>query len=281
LWVGSHNWTARALTGVNIEASLSVRLSRDAQLYGNAVEFLEAIRSNCERFDPNAVPYYKWLQGMDPEEEIWVLELHGSPSILTANGKLTVFGKTEEDYRNLKSVDKNIVISLLDDVTGGEFLFEAAITDTGRLAGAGVTLDARLYAQHDGSPRPRLQGPAAPPQPVLSSSSSWATVALVDELIGASFEIPPTQRWMPVEDEPVRKRVTHEFRNWFQSPDKPLVERAVPRSVFEGRESVKGESAPMLVSEPKLLRRKIVRAKRRGGQPFTLKKGRNDRGEDR
>ena len=60
--------------------------------------------------------------------------------MLATNGKLTVFGKTEEDYKNLKSVDKNIVISLLDDASGTEFLFEAAITDTGRLKRAGVTL---------------------------------------------------------------------------------------------------------------------------------------------
>jgi hypothetical protein len=281
LWVGSHNWTARALTGVNIEASLSVRLSPDAGLHGNAVEFLEAIRSNCEPFDPKAVPYYKWLQGMEVEEEIWVLEICGSPSILTANGKLTVFGRTEEDYRNLKSVDKNIVISLHDDTTGAEFLFEASISDTGRLAGAGVTLDARLYAQHDGSPRPRLKGPTVPPRSVFSSSSSWATVALIEELIGASFEIPPTQRWIPAEDEPTQKLVMHEFRNWFQNPDKQLVERAVPRSVYEGRESETGEAAPRLIPEPKLLRRKIVRAKRQGGQHFTLRKGPNGRDKDR
>ena len=281
LWVGSHNWTARALTGVNIEASLSVRLNRDSALYGNAVDFLEAIRSNCERFDPNAVPYYKWLQGMDPEEEIWVLELRGSPSILTTNSKLTVFGRTEEDYKNLKNVDKYIVISLHDDATGAEFLFEATINDTGRLGGAGVTMDARLYAQHDGSPRPQVKGPAVPPQGVFSSSSSWATVAVGEELFGASLELPPAQRWITVVDEPMRERVVHEFRNWFQNPDKPLVERAVPRSVFEGHESLAGEAAPMLVSEPRLLRKKVVRAKRRSGQPFTLKKGRNGRSEHR
>ena len=100
--------------------------------------------------------------------------------------------------------------------------------------------------------------------------------------MGASFEIPPTQRWMAADDEPERKRVVYEFRSWFQNPDKPLVERAVPRSVFEGHQALAGEdAAPMLVSAPKLLRKKIVRAKRRSGQQFTLRKGRNGRGEER
>jgi len=144
---------------VEADHALTIPVSGDSELHNEAAEFLVAIRSNCERFDPNAVPYYKWLQGMDTEEEIWVLELRGSPSALGANGKLTVFGRSEEDYRNLKSVDKNIVVSLLDEVAGGEFLYEAAITDTGRLSGAGVTFASRLYARQDGSPRPQLKGP--------------------------------------------------------------------------------------------------------------------------
>src|SRR5207237_3239871 len=130
-------------------------------------------------------------QGMDPEEEIWVVELRGSPSILTGSKKLTIFGKTEEDYRNMKSVDKSIVISLQDDSTGAELLFEAAITDTGRLARSGVTLGPRLYAEHDGSSRPQLNGPIAPPHSATRRSSSWATVELIEELLGASFETPP------------------------------------------------------------------------------------------
>jgi HKD family nuclease len=75
LWVGSHNWTARALTGVNIEASLRVRLSSDSKLYADAAAFLDAIRANCVPFDVTAVNYYKWLQQSDQEEEIWVVEL--------------------------------------------------------------------------------------------------------------------------------------------------------------------------------------------------------------
>jgi hypothetical protein len=280
LWIGSHNWTARALTGVNIEASLRVRLNRGAELYANSVEFLSAIRSNCERFDPDAVPYYKWLQGMADEETIWVLELRGSPAVLTGNGKLTVFGRTEEDYRNLKSVDTSIVISLLDETDRKEYLFEASVNDTGRLQAAGVSMDARLYAQHDGSSRPQVKGPIVPPPAVLRTSSSWATVAVGEELIGEAFEIPPTQRWMPAGDEPVHQRRGHQFRNWYQNPDKPLIERAVPRSVFESRETLQLDGhAPLMISPPRLLNKKVVRAKRRNGQQFTLRKSRDGRKE--
>jgi hypothetical protein len=112
LWVGSHNWTARALTGVNIEASLRVNVTTASSLYISAVDFLQAIRARREPFDVNAVSYYKWLQQADQEEEVWVLDLRGTRSAIDTERKLTVFGKTEEDYRNLRSVDKNIVVSL-------------------------------------------------------------------------------------------------------------------------------------------------------------------------
>ena len=68
LWVGSHNWTARALTGVNIEGSLVIRLQRDAELYVRVAEFLDDVRHRCQAFDAAATDYYKWLQGLDADE---------------------------------------------------------------------------------------------------------------------------------------------------------------------------------------------------------------------
>ncbi len=290
LWVGSHNWTARALTGVNVEASLRVTLNRDAELYGSSATFLDQVRLKCEPFDPNAVDYYKWLQGIPPEEPILVLELRGSRALLDAHRRLTVFGRSQEDYKNLKNVDKNIVVSLLDDEGAIEVLYEATISDTGHLTGAGVEFDSRVYAAHDGSPRPEIKGPALPPADVLSAASSWATVTLLDELFGATYELPPAQPWAPADVEESNLSVPPEFRNWFARPDRPLVQRAVPRALFERRDFMESESAgmldansPLMLSEssevsrrstPRVLRRKAVRAKRRSGELFTLSKKR-------
>lgn len=275
LWVGSHNWTARALTGVNIEASLRVRLTSESKLYEDAADFLNAIRANCVPFDVTAVNYYKWLQQSDQEEEIWVVELRGTRSLLDAERKLTIFGKSDQDYRSLKIVDKNIVISLLDEPSGQEILYEAAIGDTGRSPKQrGVTLNARLYAAHDGSPRPQLQGPKVPDTPVVNAATSWATVDIVDELFGATYEIPPRERWITTADTGY-DRVPQAFRKWFPNPSKPLVQRAVSRAEFEGAVSeVDLGDRPRALLEAgasRLLRKKVVRAKRRDGQTFSLR----------
>jgi hypothetical protein len=271
LWVGSHNWTARALTGVNIEASIRARVETGSRLYIESAGFLESIRSQCERFDPNAVDYYKWLQGRSAEEEIWVLELRGQASLLDTSRKLTVFGRTDADYQNLKQVDQNVVVSILDDSSGREVLYEASINDTGRLGAAGVDFDTRIYAAHDGSPLPQLKGPAKPPTEVLRSSTSWATVTLVDQLYGESFEVPPPQRWLPAGSNDSETMMPPELRRWFTDPNRPLVQRPLPRSAFERRELLPDDKERRI---PKLIRRKVVRAKRRSGEPFTLlKKG--------
>jgi hypothetical protein len=274
LWVGSHNWTARALTGVNIEASLRLLLEQGSAVYISAAKFLDDVRLRCVPFDLTAVDYYKWLQGLAFEEPIWVLGLRGSRSMLDSRQKLTVFGKTEEDYRNLKSVDKNIVVSLLDESAGQEFLFEATVSDTGHLSGAGVDFDSRLYAAHDGSLRPQLRGPEVPPPSVRSASRSWATIGLIEELIGATFELPPTERWVVGEEDAAGLRLSAELRTWFPRPDRPLVMKPVPRDVFEGRHPAEHDAALMLRAGPTLIRRKLVRAKRLSGQHFSLTKRR-------
>lgn len=282
LWVGSHNWTARALTGVNIEASLRVRLTPESKLYADAAGFLDAIRANCVPFDVTAVNYYKWLQQSDQEEENWVVELRGDRSLLDNERKLTIFGRSDEDYRSLRSVDKNIVISLLDEPSGQEILYEAAIGDTGRRpTQRGVTLDARLYAAHDGAPRPKLQGPKIPDPPVVNAATSWATVDIVDELFGATFEIPPRDRWVS-EDTQRETRIPPELRKWFPNPSRPLVRRAVSRAEFEGAVSDLPEKSSALLEAggARLLRKKVVRAKRRDGQAFSLRnKRRSEEGE--
>jgi len=280
LWVGSHNWTARALTGVNIEASLRLRATPSCQVVASAAEFLDDIRLACEPFDPTADDYYKWLQGAELEEAIWVLELRGARAALDSQHKLTVYGRSEDDYRNLKTVDKNIVVSLLDQLTGTEILYEATISDTGRLSGAGVDFDSRLYAAHDGSPRPELKGPAVPPGPVLTTASSWATVSLLDELIGASYEIPPTERWQPAEDDVNGLGLRSDLRKWFPQPDRPLIQRPVPRHVFERREAVSEIDSPRS-GWPRVIRRKLVRAKRLSGERFTLAKRHGPKSETR
>jgi len=285
------------LTGINIEASLRLRLANNAALYSEARGFLDNIRTKCFAFDPNAVDWYKWLQGAALEEPIWVLEVSGSRSLLDAQQKLTVFGNSDEDYRNLKSVDKNIVVSLLDPGTNQETLYEATVSDTGHLSGAGVGFDARPYAVQGASARPLLNGPTIPPASIRASAKSWATIGLVEELIGATFELPPRQRWVNEQNEDLAQHLVTSLGDWFLRPDKPLVQVPVPRELFERAhsgastavagnmlESVQRERAvqtPLIEAGRLLLRRKAVRAKRISGEAFVPGKQRGSKNRER
>jgi hypothetical protein len=295
LWVGSHNWTARALTGVNIEASLRLRLEKAASLYGDAGTFLDDVRSKCVAFDLTAVDYYKWLQGSVLEEPMWVLEIRGSRTVLETHNKLTVYGKSDEDYRNLRSVDKSLVVSLLDPIAGQELLYEATVSDTGYTSDSGVDLDSRLYAAHDGSPRPLVCGPAVPPSSVTASAKSWSTIRIIGKLIGATFEIPPAERWVTEQGVQERPPLVPDLKNWFPKPEKPLVQRAVSREVFESGQPDTALMAPSrevvnrvlpqggtkaLESPQRLFRKKVVRAKRIDGETFSVGKQRASKDKD-
>jgi hypothetical protein len=291
LWVGSHNWTARALTGVNIEASLRVMLDETATLHQQASHFLNDIRSLCVPFDVTAIDYYKWLQDQANEEQVWVLEVCGSHSTLYSAGKLTIFGSSDQDYKNLKSVDKSIVISLFDDISKQEYLYEATIHDTGRLNGAGVDFDSRLFAVHQLAGRPNLQGPSVPPLSVLASAKSWATVEIIGDLVGATFEVPPPDRWLPPSRDNAGLRSVN-FRKWFKDPDRPLVRDPVPREVYEGRkagtpqigrdrENKGADSLQVSRAGEGLIRKKLVRAKRASGEVFRLTKPGRRQDKDR
>jgi hypothetical protein len=233
LWVGSHNWTARALTGVNVEASLRVELGQHSSLYTDTVNYLNEIRSKCVPFDLASVDYYKWLQGAALEDPLWVLEISGLRSTLEAHNKISVFGRSDEDYRNLRNVDRNIVVSLLEPNTTEEILYEATVVDSGHLIGSGVALDSRIYATQDGSLRPPILGPAVPPPAVQSSAKSWASIRIVNRLIGATYEVPPRERWVTEQVPDEKRPLVPDLKKWFPRPDKPLVQRPVAREVFE------------------------------------------------
>jgi len=52
LWVGSHNWTNRAILGLNVEASLAIRLRDRAPLFRAAAGYLAMIKRISARSTP-------------------------------------------------------------------------------------------------------------------------------------------------------------------------------------------------------------------------------------
>lgn len=61
LWVGSHNWTKRAILGLNVEASLIVRLTDSSPLFAAAAEYLARMKGIAEPLYVAKVDFYKAL----------------------------------------------------------------------------------------------------------------------------------------------------------------------------------------------------------------------------
>lgn len=62
LWVGSHNMTANAILGGNIEAGLEVTAASDDQIVRDALQHLETCRATAELCDPSQMERYREIQ---------------------------------------------------------------------------------------------------------------------------------------------------------------------------------------------------------------------------
>lgn len=63
LWVGSHNLTGHAVTGVNFEAALRFRGPASLKAFHDAAAHLERCRITAELFDPDQMERYRRIQG--------------------------------------------------------------------------------------------------------------------------------------------------------------------------------------------------------------------------
>lgn len=62
LWVGSHNLTASAMGGANIEAALVYETSSEDEVIADAEQHLRECRDSAEMYDPNRLGEYKQMQ---------------------------------------------------------------------------------------------------------------------------------------------------------------------------------------------------------------------------
>ena len=90
LWVGSHNWTKRALLGLNVEASLVVRLAQSSPLFTAAADYLAHMKAIAEPFDLAKVDVYKQLQRRMTKGLTPVMELEGEDGANASNAAITV-----------------------------------------------------------------------------------------------------------------------------------------------------------------------------------------------
>lgn len=67
IWVGSHNFTANALVGRNLEGSIRIQGSSEdpkfADLLAQVRQYLTYIKTLCEPFDPLKITFYEVMRG--------------------------------------------------------------------------------------------------------------------------------------------------------------------------------------------------------------------------
>ena len=196
-WIGSHNWTLPALVGPNKEGSMALRLDRDEALYTEVLSFLEDIRANyCRPFDSGKVDLYKLLQEKMsqkvPGESINVIEMEGEGVDQLQGAVIGVFGRNAKDYRDIRTVDRQVMILITDSKSGKEYRYTATIVQSGRLDSSnptiqGVSFTKRRFAIVDGR-LPVLEPEKQPNSMLLSKAKFFATIQIdAPELKASSF----------------------------------------------------------------------------------------------
>ena len=98
LWVGSHNWTRRAIEGLNVEASFVIRLRDSSPLFCDAADYLAKVKTFSEEFDLAKVDYYKKAQ-LRSESRSQVIDLEVADAAALQGITIELFGTDVDDLQ--------------------------------------------------------------------------------------------------------------------------------------------------------------------------------------
>lgn len=212
VWIGSHNWTRRALVGLNIEASIVVRVAQSSELYHQTVRMLEQIRRLCQPFNPGDAHYYRWLQGL--EQAVPILELEGPKAGKLANQEIKLFGTNAADFKQLRTVGYKIYVRVKDTKTKKWSLYRAEIVtasdsaiDIKRLVD-GLQAEQQRYVVRQGQHLPHLELPLTTPAslPPIAYCGSIAIKELLP-LNSRVVDPPGEERWISTNDDHLLERL--------------------------------------------------------------------------
>lgn len=183
LWVGSHNWTPRALDGVNIEYSLILSVQQGSPVYTGAEQYLDHIRRNlCQLVNPALEGYYLMLQGQD-EDPVVTMELEGDSASTLENQSITIFGTDPDELVQVNRVGRRLYVVVTDSSTSKQFAYESNILHTGLstasdVSAGGISFSERRYAFRRGKTYPKLEMAGVPPTTVIEAAHYFITVSL-------------------------------------------------------------------------------------------------------
>lgn len=249
LWVGSHNWTKRAILGLNVEASLVVRLKDSSPLFAAVSEYLARMRGISEPFDIAKVDFYKQVQRKLAQRLSPVMELVAEDGASAGDTTITVFGTDAEDLRRLGTVRREIHVALLDPTSSTQCMYPATILHSGLLAASdaaagGISFTPRRVAYRQGQHLTSLQ-PAGPvDQAVLNTAEYFVTVRLgaLDPSLRMEQPAPRTAMMAEVADEvsPLLQRLDADAQTRIFGRREPRVRRPMAAEVKTHRAPLSG-----------------------------------------
>ena len=267
LWIGSHNWTARSLTGVNMEASVVIRAKSGSAIHHQAEAYLDTAKSRFHRFQSDLVPYYKWLQG-ETESTTPVVVFSGESLDELAETSIVVLGESVDEFRTFRTVSSTVHIMALAE-NGETFVYEARVRQSGILSS-----DDRVQAFASMRVVYRAQGVAGHPelseaQAVVAEAYPKARYFVVFDVIATDLNedcLHPKRnqsRWVHDDESGVYEQgIGQAMRDRFGWGDRPLV-KGVNAAVSEefGRASAAMvlRSAVELEREQPFYQRLVIR----------------------
>lgn len=210
LWVGSHNWTRRALLGFNIELSAIIQLERESALYQDVKDKLDEIARLCVQFDSNEITYYKWLQGLSEGESKSFIELEGEKADTLANSEIAIFGT---DYTDLKQINKlsEVYLAIFDSIAAKQMFYRAEVvtvsksrTDIQDLA-ARLSASKQRFAFRKGRSFLKLELPSTPSLAQFHDANYYLTLQILDQLPSQTEVREPLQsaKWSTDSQDPL------------------------------------------------------------------------------
>jgi hypothetical protein len=200
IWIGSHNGTRRALLGLNFEFATVITCERDSGLHKKALEYIESIKNISAAFKQSEIDLYRVIQGgLQIDAFIELQEPTVSP--LENRSTISIFGKRETDYAQLRRVGKSIYLSITDSVTGAEAIYKASIDQTGYLdkRRKDLKFDPRRFAVKDGASIPILETKQAIPTVIYNECKYFVTLKIDGPALAQdAMEAPEGSLWTDV-----------------------------------------------------------------------------------
>nr|MDZ8056629.1 hypothetical protein [Nostoc sp. EkiNYC01] len=231
IWLGSHNFTQRAICGVNIESSFIVKTNKDNKIYKDVLDYLSFIKANCISFDINDVDFYKKLQGeYEKDTGHLVLELVGENVASLVNEKtIQLLGIGNNDVAD--KIGTEIIIQILDLDNGQEYIYKSIIIQAGEIKQENpksieIQFSPRRYAVRGLDRIPFLKKEEAINSIVLKNYNYFINFEVTELLVGYKIYVKPKRSksiWNDMAILPHLERMNQEERKiLFKDKVKPI-----------------------------------------------------------